>query len=131
MSKKILDKLTELFISKNKKLEPITAKVWIEKIVEKYPHSEAYILEGIESLIWVPDDFPTLGKLAFEIEKIYEKNMRLLISYKNNELTKLIAQKAGVNIEQFSTYDIDAQERCIERFLKVYKEEIKNNKAIS
>lgn len=121
MKQQIYDKLTEFFVSKNKKLEPLTAQVWVTKLIEKFDDQQ--IIPAIEAMIWTPDDFPTLGKLA-DIVESQEKEYILNIMHKASEDARKIASKAGVNLDKFNAgeFNHEATQRCIDRFKKKFKQ---------
>lgn len=58
----ILDKITELYISKGRTLDKAVGKVWVESLVNRYPLPE--LLKGIDKMIWAKDDFPSLSKIG-------------------------------------------------------------------
>jgi hypothetical protein len=74
--KRILNKLTELFICKNKILTKEIAIVWVTKLTEIY--NDDCILEALEEMIWSEDDFPTVGKIAKYIDIIQTKKLQII-----------------------------------------------------
>lgn len=119
MSEKLLNKLTELFMSKNKMLEPVTATLWIKKLEERFPNADIFIERAIDVMIWEVDDFPTLGKLGDYVMGQYRKTARQLMENPNEEVEQ-IAKRAGVNLEKWNNnqFDVDAEQRCVNRFAK-------------
>ena len=68
---KVLDKLTELFISKGRKLEDVTAKVWIAHLCG-YGFGVEETVKGIDKMIYANDDFPTVSKILNFIAEVRE-----------------------------------------------------------
>ncbi len=67
----IIEKVTELFVCKGRNLTPEIGLVWVKKLCNRYP--DDLICEAIDEIIWNEDDFPTIGKIAAQVNKIKEK----------------------------------------------------------
>ena len=85
---RIVDKLTELFICKNKVITKEIAIIWTKKLMQYYKPEQ--IMIGIEEMIWTAEDFPTidkLGKMIDEFEKLRprlpKKDAQILLENSN------------------------------------------------
>ncbi len=89
MKDKILNKITELFLSKNKEIKPEVATVWINRLYSRYDYQ--YIDEALEYMIWSDDDWPTLGVAAKLCEDSIDKFLESAWKKKGPMLNKIYA----------------------------------------
>ena len=68
--KKIGEMVIRLFESKCKNYTATTIKIWVHEIKKMNLY---FISEAIKRLIDSADDFPSIGKMSNEIEKIKER----------------------------------------------------------
>ena len=70
---KLLNKLTEYFMYKNKELKPVVATLWVTKLAERY--KPEVVIYALNKMTWETDDFPTLGKIAMRIDELQEDHI--------------------------------------------------------
>jgi hypothetical protein len=106
MKEKILNKLMELFISKNKELKPETAKVWVERLMEKYDKPQA--------------EFVTLGKIAYNVDREISLFANELLNNTTSPLSIDIAKKLKINLDHVNSAGVF--DRICYRFLDELRE---------
>ena len=131
MKKHLLDKVTQLFYSKGKQLTAEMAATWVSLLNEKYPID--ITLKAIDKLIWSADDFPTVGKVAEEIEQTMKSFIRNEIFESTPEMQN-ICKELKINLEYIKE-DPSALNRNLQRIID-YKKQNSNqithdNKRIS
>ncbi len=122
MSEKLIHKVTELFVCKGRILNPEIGIVWVKKLKDNF--DEEIICQAIEKMIWDADGFPTIGKIAEEIENIKESiayDLFFKIVYDGIEVPE------GIDFnyirEVLQENETMYEKRSIE-FVKKYKEKI-------